>query len=194
MTTPKPKYRASGFTLIELMVTVALAAILAYVAIPNLSAFVRNAELTSATNALVAAMGTARSEALKLNYNAVVVPASGNSWESGWIVFVDKNFNNTFDPATESVISRQAALPAYFTITALPASSTPYVLFNASGYSQNSTGGFGASNFTIARNDLPAGSKELLEQTRRTIIASTGRVRTCKPTSTADTNCPSSGS
>lgn len=194
MTTRVPKCCESGFTLIELMVTVALAAILAYVAIPNLSAFVRNAELTSATNALVAAMGTARSEALKLNYNALVVPASGNRWENGWIVFVDKNFNNTFDPATESVISSQAALPAYFAVNALPSSTTPYVLFNASGYAKNSTGGFGASNFTIARNDLPTGSKELLEQTRRAIIASTGRVRTCKPTTTTDANCPSSGS
>lgn len=189
MTTPTPKYSASGFTLIELMVTVALAAILAYVAIPNLSAFVRNAELTSATNALVAAMGTARSEALKLNYNAVVAPASGNRWENGWIVFVDKNFNNAFDPATESIISRQAALPAYFTVTSLPASTTPYVLFNASGYAKNSTGGFGASDFVIERNDLPAGSKELFEQTRRTNIASTGRIRTCKPIKVNDTNC-----
>ena len=189
MTPPPSKHRSNGFTLIELMVTVALAAILAYVAIPNISAFVRNAELTSATNALVTAMGTARSEALKLNYNALVVPASGNRWENGWIVFVDKNFNNTFDPATESIISRQAALPAYFTVTLAPASSASFVLFNASGYAKNSTGGFGASDFTIERNDLPTGSKELFEQTRKTNIASTGRVRTCKPTRTNDPNC-----
>lgn len=193
MTAQTPKYRQNGFTLIELMVTVALAAILAYVAIPNLSAFVRNAELTSATNALVAAMGTARSEALKLNYNAVVVPASGNRWENGWIVFVDKNFNNAFDPATESIVSRQAALPAYFTVTSMPASATPFVIFNASGYSKNSSTGFGDSDFTIARNDLSAGSKELLEQTRLVSIIATGRVRSCKPTSVNDPKCRPSG-
>lgn len=174
-----PRIQYAGFTLVELMVTVALAAILAFVAVPNLSLFKRNAELTSATNALVAAISTARSEALKRNYNAVVLPADGTRWESGWIVFVDTNLNNRFDAASETLLTTQGALPEYFSVSKLPVLTTPIILFDASGFSKNTSGGFGAANFTIARRDLTG--DELLNQTRRIIVASTGRIRSCNP-------------
>lgn len=173
-------HRGSGFTLIELMVTVALAAILAFVAVPSLNVFKRNAELTTATNALVSAIATARSEALKRNYNALVLAADGSRWESGWIVFIDRNFNNAFDAASETVIATQEPLPTYFKVTKTSSSASAFILFNASGYSKNSSGGFEAVTFTISRQDL-TGDDEL-RQTRRIKVASTGRVRTCKPT------------
>ncbi len=185
-----------GLTLIELMVTVAMLAILAYVATPNLSAFKRNAELTSATNALVGSLATARSEAMKRGYSAMIMPASGTSWTDGWVVFVDVNRNNTYDSSTDITLNQQNALPTYFSVagagSVTPASGTPYIMFDASGYARLTSGGFGASTFSISRNDLTGSA--LLEQTRRIKIGSTGRVRSCKPKSASDTDCSSSGS
>lgn len=183
-----PRIRCAGFTLIELMVTVALAAILAFVAVPNLSAFKRNGELTSATNSLVAAISTARSEALKRGTNTLVLPLSGTSFVNGWIVFVDMNLNNVFDSNTDILVKQQEPLPTYFVVTQSLTSTTPtgqpYIRYDASGYSKEIGGGFLASTYSIARNDVSG--DELLRQTRRIIIGPTGRVRTCNPKTDRD--------
>ena len=62
-----PTVNTKGFTLIELMVTLALAAILMAVAVPSITTFMRNAELTSCTNSLLAALNAERGEAMKLS-------------------------------------------------------------------------------------------------------------------------------
>ena len=54
-----------GFTLLELMVTVAVAAILTTVAVPGFRDLVQNNRVTSQTNELVAALTMARTEAIK---------------------------------------------------------------------------------------------------------------------------------
>jgi type IV fimbrial biogenesis protein FimT len=59
--------RSSGFTLVELMVTVSLAAILMALAVPMLRDSIANNRLTGQTNELIAAMTLARSQAITMN-------------------------------------------------------------------------------------------------------------------------------
>lgn len=187
-------YFDNGFTLIELMVTLAIAAVLLVVGVPSFVEFQRNSELTSQTNSLVAALNAARTEAMKRNTNAYVIPSgTANKWRDGWIVFVDTNRSGvSYQAGTDFMVLTQSATPAYFdssgTGTANEASS-PYVMYNSSGYSTTSAGAFGALTITLNRNDLTGAA--LLQQTRRIKIASTGRVRTCKPDSSTDTKCSS---
>lgn len=188
--TTHPTLRTRGFTLIELMVTLAIVAILMMVAVPSFVAFQRNAELTSASNTMLAALNAARSEAMKRNQNVMVTPL-GTGWASGWQVFVDVDRSGTLSTG-DIVITTYPALQTYFTVSGTGNAnlSSPYVLFNGSGYASDTGGTLGNLTIEIARSDL-SGS-ELLEQTRRVKVANTGRVRVCKATDT--TNCVAGGS
>lgn len=84
----------SGFTLIELMVTVAVLGILSAIALPSFSGLLASSRVNSAATDLWAAMQFARSEAVKRNETVTVCPstnetgcaAAGTSFASGWIV------------------------------------------------------------------------------------------------------------
>lgn len=181
----------NGFTLIELMVTIALAALLMMVAVPSFTTFQRNAELTATTNKLVAAINAARGEAMKRGLYAMVVPTDGANWSTGWVVFVGPNVSRPANTklASDITVLTQETPSTYLTISGgSSAASNPYIMYDASGYSRQKGGGFGALTFTLARNDVSTADQD--EQTRRIIIASTGRVRSCKPST--DTTCTSS--
>lgn len=187
MTAHRPPRSLRGFTLIELMVTIAIAAILMMIAAPSFVTFQRNAELTSTTNTLIAAINAARGEALKRAAYAMVVPKDGTNWSSGWIVFVDKDLSKDFDATKDEVVLEQPAPSSYITVTGngAAADTPPYVLYDGSGFSKTKAGGFGALTFSIARNDVD--STQTADQTRRIVVAATGRTRSCRPSQ--DSTC-----
>lgn len=85
--------QSRGFTLLELMTTLAVAAILVVVGVPGFVAFLQNTRATSHTNDLVTALNLARSEAtqrgivIRVCSSANGTACSGSSdWSTGWIV------------------------------------------------------------------------------------------------------------
>ncbi len=181
--------KSAGFTLIELMVTVSLAAILASLALPIFVSFRRNSELSTITNNFIAALNSARSEAMKRNMNAMIIPkGNGSDWSKGWIVFVDVNRNNQYN-SSDIVVMQQEAPPGYVSFTGNgTASETPtsYVMYDASGFSKKIDGAFGANTLQVSRNDIDSTD---FSQIRRIKIAATGRVRVCTPKSESDDAC-----
>ena len=177
-----------GFTLIELMVTIALVAILMTVAIPSFVTYQRNSELTSFTNTLRAGINAARGEAIKRGRNAMVVPIDGD-WNKGWVVFVDVTRSGDYTDANNITILTREAAPSYLTVSNVgsTAAANLYLMYDASGYSRLKTSAFGAWTFEVKRNDVTG--SELLAQTRRIKIASTGRARVCTPKTSTDLNC-----
>lgn len=82
-----------GFTLIELMVTIAVAAVLLTIAVPSFRTFVQSSRLSTQANSIVSALNTARSEAIKRD-GTVDVVADSNGWSNGWTVQLDDGTGN----------------------------------------------------------------------------------------------------
>ena len=89
-----------GFTLIELMVTIALLSILLTLGVPSFHSLIRNMSLTTQANQFVASVQLARSEAVRRNRSVLLSAQAGNTalhWERGWQVWSDNNGNGSLD-------------------------------------------------------------------------------------------------
>lgn len=117
---------------------------------------------------------------MKLGLNTYLVP-NGANWSTGWFVFTDSNWNDTFDPGTDEVVLSHEALGSDITITTVGASSLTdgYLLFNGSGYPRLKLGGFGGGKIKMG-NASP--------RSISIIINPAGRVRSCKTDSTGCTD------
>ncbi len=118
------KFRAAGFTMVELLVTMSVFAILVAIAAPQVRGFIVSNRLTSTANGVLGALGLARAEAIRRNQRVVLCPIDVNngapdvsacltpgtaSWK-GWMVFVDSvTVNGNYDNG-EAVL-RADALP-----------------------------------------------------------------------------------
>ena len=98
-----------GFTLVELMITLVVLAILVSAAAPSFIDLVRSNRVASQTNQFTAALALARSEAVKRNVPVFICKrntagtACDNSanWEAGWIVFAHNDGDSTLDSGEE---------------------------------------------------------------------------------------------
>ena len=92
----------SGYTLLEALITMAIAVLLTVMAVPSMSGLVANSRQTSGTNELLIAMNVARSEALKRHRHVTICKsangtscgASSVNWHDGWIVFANSSSAN----------------------------------------------------------------------------------------------------
>lgn len=119
-----------GFTLIELMITVAVGTILLTMAVPSFNSLIRDNRLTTQANEFISALNLARSEAIKRGLNVTVTPSAGN-WNNGWTVA-------TTNPNTGAAVTLRTyeAVPSSLSFTGGNASYT----FSPTGYQSTFTG------------------------------------------------------
>ena len=147
---------AHGFTLVELLITVLVAALLMALAIPAFHGFVENNRVIASTNELSSALAVARNAAIHRRDTVTLCSsadlatcAASASWGTGWIAFTDRNGNATID-GTDVLLRVWEAIPAGHTITATDTGGVgvTQVRFDRLGIviTPNSNVGFGLAN------------------------------------------------
>lgn len=121
----------SGFTLLELMITLTIVGLVTAFAVPSMSTFTKNDRLATQINALVGHLALARSEAVLRNQQVIVcvsnnsTSCSGNDWKDGWIVFIDADNDSGFT-AGETIVRAQPALEGGNTLNSTIGNSVTY--------------------------------------------------------------------
>lgn len=164
----RPQPLSGGFTLIEMLVSMAVLALILAIAVPGMAGFVRTSKVRSAQSELIGSLMLARSEAVKRGVPAGVAataPVTGNPFGPGWTVWVDSNGNGAVDTG-EEIVRRYPDVSAGIVLT----SNANAITFAPTGFLANTAlvnlkvCGQGSTGNGYAVAVQPAGFVDLGEQ------------------------------
>ena len=143
-----------GFTLMEMMVTLIIAAILTSIAVPSFTNLIRRNQITTYANEFATSVNLARSEAIKRGRSISITSNNGTDWTQGWNVNI---------VATGELLRTAPALTGDNTFTS-GANNT--VTFNGRGFTT-----LGAEeNWSLCNANVVAGRRIRIEVTGRISI------------------------
>ena len=168
---------AAGFTVVEVMIALAVALITIGLAMPAFSRMIAQNNLATAANSFVSAFGLARQSAIQ--FTAPVTLCAGDSsgcqdaqnwdWSQGWLVFLDRNKDGALD-AGERVL--HAGIASHQDV--LVQGNGPFqkpVIFTALGFAEQPGGAFAAGTLRVC---VRAG---IHNNARNLVLAKSGRLR-----------------
>jgi type IV fimbrial biogenesis protein FimT len=176
---------ARGFTLLELMITIIVAAVLVGLALPSFRDLMMRSNATELNNQLVLALQTARSEAVRRGtWVEVVSKNSDKSWgKKGWQVIADVNFDHIFNAADTATgtVTAAAAAPTNYSVCgkATGGGGDDLIVFGPGGTLAQST----KFEFNINRPDGKTNMMQGITVSQSGEVKSVRGVATAAPTS-----------
>jgi len=135
--------RMRGFSLVELMITLGIAIILAAVAIPQYTNTIQTQNVTAEISQLSNDMQYARAEALKegqmvsMCVSTNKTSCAGTTWNQGWIIYANPTSAATFTAGSSILLKVGNAFTTTDSVQTLPAPATTVVNFNRDGFAVN---------------------------------------------------------
>lgn len=181
-------HRASqGVTLVELMVGLAVMALLMMVAVPSFQSTIASSRVTTVTNDLVGTLASARTEAIRRGVRVTVCAsadgascATSGDWSQGWIVFTDTDRDAIKDAvASEIVLATSPATPAGISVKSDTTSAALFVSYAPDGQTKTTTGATWQGKLQVCSDNTQLGNDR---RARLLDINTTGRVHTRTPT------------
>jgi type IV fimbrial biogenesis protein FimT len=170
-----------GFYVLELMVTVAIAAILLVIGVPAFQDFGARQRMSAAMHALHGQLALARNTAIRHGTAVVACPGgpdtgcrAGSDWSEGWFVFSDFNGDRAFQ-AGERV---HRVEPGLEQIVIRSSSGRQSLRFFPNGSAPGSNG-----SITFCDRRGPAAARKL-------VISNLGRIRREEAPDTDPADCP----
>ncbi|TDK68022.1 GspH/FimT family pseudopilin [Sapientia aquatica] len=141
--TLSPSQRERGFSLVELMIALAIGTILLMIAAPQFNSAIQTQQSNTEVTNLMMDMQYARSEAIKEGQNVTICAStdgascSGTTWNSGWIIFSNISAASpaAFTKGTDVKLRVQPSLTTKDTITSSPATNS--ITYNRDGFGVN---------------------------------------------------------
>ncbi|WP_461518557.1 GspH/FimT family pseudopilin [Porticoccus sp.] len=184
---------AKGFTIIELMITIALVSVILALGVPYFRTTITENRLAAETNSFIASINYARSAAAKFNQSVTMcISSAGDAcldsaigWEEGWIVFNDIDRDGVLDSGGgENILQINGSLPS------------GYTLHGTSAYDEKMTfhpfgevDGSALGSFRLCSPDAGPDNEDEDDRARKISINLTGRARVQKGLDN-DEDCP----
>ncbi len=177
--------QAKGFTLVELMVVLAMLAITMAFAVPNFIEMIANNRISSSTSDFIGALQLAKAESAsritpvticKKN-SASTACVAGGDWEQGWIVFTDADASGSVDPG-DTVLHAHEALNPRITFKGT-AGVTDFITYTPSG----------TTSINGAEILMMCDDRGFSDSALGVLITITGRGNALKAENTGETTC-----
>lgn len=138
------KTRMTGFTIAEVLITLAVLGVTISLGLPSFSIFLESNQLRSNTDDMYSSLFMARSEAVtrnttvslcKINLSSADSCNNSENWQSGWIAFVDLNADGVRDNG-ETILDTYTGMSANSSVSSTNFAN--FISFQPSGYTNSS--------------------------------------------------------
>ena len=164
---------AHGWTQAELLVAMAIGAMLLTLALPHYRTWLAAYELRNAAEQLAAGMAVARSEAIKRGHRVNLCKsadrrhcADSGSWDAGWVLYADLNVDGRVDDDEPLLRSDGPVRPGIRVVANRPLDD--YVSYTSLGHARLLDGALQMGSFRVCRAGQAAW---------KVVLANSGRVR-----------------
>jgi type IV fimbrial biogenesis protein FimT len=172
-------HRVAGFTLLDLLIALAILGILFGIAIPCMKNAVARVQAGSARGAITTTLFDAQRNATVLGQEIVICPGEsqclgGADWSQGWVAFIDRDGNRMVGPG-EQIVRHETKLPDGVRLRG--SVGRPRIVYQPNG------GNAGANiTFTLCDRRGPEDALAL-------ILSNGGRLRSARPAPAAAASC-----